>query len=268
MTRKLLNIPYSKNLCEYRLLDLFIPEKPNEAGILFVHGGGWQGGRRDLWHPLMEYFASRGYLCASASYRLAPHYIFPAAFEDIRLAMAWLQNNASSYGADSAKIAAWGSSAGAHLCSLLGTVQPHENTGVTNELENRNTLPAAVVSYAGVYLLARNGMPPVLRDVTDKFLGGDELATEEKTKDASPLLHVCGKEPPFAIFVGEYDEVIPRFMHEQMVTKLKEYGTEVEFYIVKGMQHGLGYDVKSEIEKQNTYIVENFLKHHLKPMRQ
>mgnify|MGYP000160521241 CR=1 FL=1 len=262
--KKILAIPYSKEYKHIRLMDLFVPDKPNQAGILFVHGGGWRGGTREHWHPAMEYFCKLGYTCASASYRLVPDYIFPAAFEDIRLAMGWFKVHAPEYGIKNEEIAAWGSSAGAHLCALLATTQPEDKLGITSELKHLDTLPAAVVSYAGLYLLKREGMPPLLKEVVNEFLGGDEAQTIQRTNEASPYLRICGKEPPFAIFVGEYDDVIPLYMHQQMVAKLKEYAVEVEFYVVPGMKHGLGYAVQSEVEKKNALIVEKFLKKHLK----
>ena len=55
-----------------RALDLFLPEAiTRDLALFFVHGGGWTGGGRANYHAIMRGFNARGYVCASADYRLA-----------------------------------------------------------------------------------------------------------------------------------------------------------------------------------------------------
>src|SRR5262245_25897631 len=52
-------------------------DKPRPV-IVWVHGGGWEGGHRDTGIPRLAAFASEGYFCASVEYRLSKEAVFPA----------------------------------------------------------------------------------------------------------------------------------------------------------------------------------------------
>jgi predicted peptidase len=113
-------------------LDLYQPtgdRARNRMTILYVHGGGFSGGRRDEAPQVAfaERLARMGYVVASMSYRLtmrgqsfgcsqpAPNKIrtFQAAVEDIRDATKYLLNNAARFGIDPERLVLAGSSAGA-----------------------------------------------------------------------------------------------------------------------------------------------------------
>ena len=62
--------------------------------------------------------ASRGYVTASAEYRLSGEEPFPGPLYDVKAAIRFLRENADQYGIDPDRIAIWGSSAGGHLAAL------------------------------------------------------------------------------------------------------------------------------------------------------
>ena len=68
--------------------------------VLCIHGGGFRAGKRDRWNTLCKQLAERGYVAATASYRLAPKYQFPAAVHDVKAAVRWLRRHAEKYGID------------------------------------------------------------------------------------------------------------------------------------------------------------------------
>ena len=59
-------------------------------------------------------------MAASTGYRLAPENTFPAAFQDVQCAIAYMRANADELGLDPDRIAVAGMSAGGHLVSMLG----------------------------------------------------------------------------------------------------------------------------------------------------
>ncbi len=103
-------------------IDLWVP---NGSGpfpvVLYVHGGAWLEGDRGEAAPIAPRLASRGYVVASIDYRLSGAARFPAQIQDAKAAVRWLRAHAGDYDLDEGRIAAWGSSAGAHLAALLGT---------------------------------------------------------------------------------------------------------------------------------------------------
>lgn len=124
--------PYSDKNGVVLELDVYRPQGDaarNRAALLYVHGGGFSGGRRD--EPVHVQFAEKlarmGFVVASMSYRLtmkgqsfscdqpAANKIktFQAAVQDIREATNYLLDNRDKLGIDPDKLVLAGSSAGA-----------------------------------------------------------------------------------------------------------------------------------------------------------
>ena len=51
--------------------------------VICVHGGGWMGGHRSMYHSRMRKLAEQGYATASVEYRFAPKTIWPKQIEDV-----------------------------------------------------------------------------------------------------------------------------------------------------------------------------------------
>lgn len=258
--RTLMDQTYSAVDPEVCKLDVFLPAgSGNGCCIFFIHGGGWAGGSKGSWHPVMEHFCALGYVCTSANYRLLPDWRFPTQFADVRLAMAYVKARAAEYGFDPGKMAALGSSAGGHLAAMLATTQPADDLGASDELTARDTLPAAAVCLCSVlschdYAGAHSGVPKML----DRFLGPG-AGDPEVVRAASPIDRVCGKEPPFLMVVGDADDTTPVSLHEAMRGKLVGNGVRAELVVLPGVKHGFGYGVKSSAQKEALAHIERFL---------
>ena len=106
-----------------RIYDIFVPEKvTRDTAIFIIHGGGWSSGSRTEFHtPYMENFAEKGYISASADYRL--NVTAAEQLKDCRDAYMHFVNELRKMGRP-LKIAVFGGSAGAHLASLLVVAPP------------------------------------------------------------------------------------------------------------------------------------------------
>lgn len=257
---KLPDLTFSAEHQDVRLIDVFLPgANANSACIFFVHGGGWAGGSRQAWHPVMEHYCELGYVCTSADYRLVPDWQFPAPVEDLRIAMSFVKEHAAEWSFETTRVGAWGSSSGAHLAALLATIRPEDELGMSAEVRIRDTVPNALVCLCGVLTVHRyeshDGVPKML----DNFMGVSEDEDPERYRLGSPIDLVCGKEPPFLMIVGDEDRTTPAGLHEQMRDALTGKGVSAELVILPGVGHGFGYGVQSDAQKETLKITEPFI---------
>lgn len=115
------NLAYGQD--KRQQLDIYLPEHPDSAPILFmVHGGGWRAGSkaaRSVVENKVARWVPRGFILVSADYRMLPGTDPLHQAEDVAHALAYVQDNALSWGGDPRKITVLGHSAGAHLVALL-----------------------------------------------------------------------------------------------------------------------------------------------------
>lgn len=106
-------------------LDVYQPLSVTDAPLLvLLHGGGWRGGDKrsfGVWQTKAANWVSQGYVFVSVNTRLLPDAGPIAQAADLAAALAYLQKNAASFGADADKMVVMGHSAGAHVAGLVAT---------------------------------------------------------------------------------------------------------------------------------------------------
>ena len=95
------------------------PEGKKPALLVFIHGGYWQELSADKsLFPAMGCI-QHGVAYAALDYTLAPSATVPEIAAQCRTAITWLFANAASLGFDEGRVVVAGSSAGAHLATLV-----------------------------------------------------------------------------------------------------------------------------------------------------
>jgi len=90
------------------------------ALLVYLHGGGFVLGDPDTHDELCRLLCvETGHHVLSVDYRLAPEHQFPAPLEDAVAAFRWAATHAVSLGADPARVAVGGDSAGGTLSALV-----------------------------------------------------------------------------------------------------------------------------------------------------
>ena len=213
--------------------------------IVWIHGGGWQNGNKNSGlGRLAAFVASGDYVGVSVGYRLTDVASWPAQIEDCKAAIRYVRANAQKLGIDPDKIGVWGSSAGGHLVSLLGT------SGDVKELEGSNGTPnvssrvSCVVDYCGPsdFLLFGLDSPRMNEpgQPVYKLLGGPLKENETFAKQASPVTHVTRDDPPFLIVHGTDDRTVGLAQAERLYKAQKEAGIDTTFIKIVGGGHAIG----------------------------
>jgi acetyl esterase len=88
--------------------------------VVYFHGGGWVQGDLETHHGLCARLAKHaGVLVVAVDYRLAPEHKFPAAVDDCLAAYRWARAKGRDVGADPARVAVAGDSAGGNLSATV-----------------------------------------------------------------------------------------------------------------------------------------------------
>ncbi len=208
--------------------------------VLYVHGGGWFMGDRQvtgigaslagqdgaLFVQLRRDLVARGFVVATIDYRLAPLHPWPAQLDDARCAVRFLRAHAGALGIDPDRIGAWGSSAGGQLVAMLGTTAP-----------DRSSRLQAVVDMFG---------PTDLTDMSDssafgRFVVGVVFgrASAAERAAASPVTHAAPGDPPFLVLQGSDDSMVRPHHSRDQVDRLQAAGVPARLVLVSRAGHNL-----------------------------
>jgi len=205
--------------------------------IVFFHGGGFTIGSLDSHDPVARQLCARAEaVVVSVDYRLAPEHPFPAAVDDSFAALTWVAANAAELGADGARLAVCGDSAGGNLAAVACLLA-------------RDAGGPAIQFQALVYPTtdARGGYPSIEENADGAFLSADTmrwfiehyLASSPESADdwrATPMLapDLAGL-PPALVLTAEFDPL--RDEGEAYAEALRAAGNQVDVKRYDGMTH-------------------------------
>ncbi len=209
--------------------------------VIYVHGGGWRSGDKGgaFQRGDSKMFFQLGFAVASINYRLAPQFHFPAQINDCKLAVRFFRKNAEDFGIDPDKIGLWGSSAGGHLVSLMGTAD--DDDGLEGPgLEGISSRVAAVVDHFGPTDLTVDLSQTTSegRSMVLDFLGCLPTDCPALARQASPVTYVTSDDPPVLVMHGEKDSLVPFNQAERLAEKLRLAGNACALIKVKNAEHG------------------------------
>ncbi|WP_111497888.1 alpha/beta hydrolase [Marinobacter bohaiensis] len=210
--------------------------RPQGAGphpaVLTVHGGGWTNRSRADMTDIAETLAGHGFAVMNIDYRFTPDHRFPAQLQDLQQAMHWLHRQADDLDIDTGRVAGFGYSSGAHLVSLLALVAA-EGGELDRPYGGPQTRLAAVVA---------GGTPSDLRKfgsgrLVEQLLGGTMAEVPARYAAASPVTHITDTAPPFFLYHGSWDGLVPVDHATDFQAALASEGVPTEMMILRWRGH-------------------------------
>jgi arylformamidase len=204
-------------------LDIYRAARANAPVNIFVHGGAWRANRGADYAFLAEPFVNAG-----------AHYVIPdftnvddaagslfPMVQQVRRAVAWVYNNAESFGGDSSRLYLTSHSSGSHLAGCV----------VTHDWRKEN-LPLDIIKGAmlgsGMY-----DLHPVRLSKRSKYV----KFTDEMEEALSPLRHLDRLHTPIILAHGTCET--PEFQRQtrDFYAAVKAAGKPVEMLTGEGYNH-------------------------------
>lgn len=219
---------------------VFLPEKRStSAAILVIPGGGYE--HVAMGHEgfqIADWLNAQGMAAFVLDYRVAPYH-YPAEIEDGVQAMRLIRSRAAQYAIDPNRIGVWGSSAGGHLASSLGTHCQNPANPVPSVKDD----PLAGVSCRPAFMVLAYPVIGMREPITHhgsmvNFLGPDPapgLARAWSNQDA-----VTSTTPPAFIFATENDPTVPIENELAFYQALVKNHVHAELHIFDYSNHGCG----------------------------
>lgn len=233
--------------------------------VLYVVGSGWRTQDRFEKLPQLVDLARQGYVVAAMEYRNTDDgYKFPCQVEDAKSAIRYLRAHADDFQIDTARIAIWGDSSGAHTALLAGFTEESQfsSPGDPNETAKVNGI---VDFYGPVDFSIMDQWP---REFPTTFgtwgngealrllFGGAKKRSIQVMEKASPLSYIVeGKTlPPVLIMHGDKDPVIHLHHSILLYERLRMTGHQVELFVVRNAAHGFQFWTQQTMDVVNAFF--------------
>jgi len=173
--------------------------------IVYYHGGGWVIATIDTYNASAQALSEQAdAIVVSVEYRKGPEFKYPTAHSDSYEAYKWALANASTFKADSTKVALAGESAGGNLAVAVSTIA--RDNGVKIPLHILSVYPIANYDFnTSSYVMYANAKPlnkPLMQWFFMNYLNNPEEGTY-------PLISLVNANlsglPPTTIINAEID---------------------------------------------------------------
>lgn len=212
-------------------LSVFAPRKVADLTnvFVFIHGGSWKSGRKELYRFLGKRMARRGVTTVIIDYPLSPAAQYNEMATSAARAVQWVRQHIRNYGGSPDSIFVAGHSAGGHLAALLTVRDAYFDTlSMANPIRGAILIDAAGLDMYG-YLMEKK---PEERKYLSTFTTHPRV-----WKEASPLYYLHPDIPPMLIYRGgkTYPSIIES--NDKFAKALEKYVAKPDYRIQKGKKH-------------------------------
>ena len=205
-------------------LDIYRAKRPNAPIFVFIHGGAWLGGEAKNFAFPAEMFVNAG-----AHYVALDFIAIKEAGDDLRVmadqvrrAVAWVYQNAESFGGDHDRLYIGGHSSGGHLCGIA----------LVTDWEKDFGLPADIVK-GGLCMSGMYDLKPVRLSKRSSYV----KFTDEIEQAMSSQRHLALLRAPIVVTYGTNET--PEFQRQSrdFAAAVKAAGKPAELVEAVGFNH-------------------------------
>lgn len=225
-----------------RIIDIFdAPDPSQNVALFFIHGGGWKGGSRSIFHPIIHAYCARGFDCASVDYRLSGVDVFEQV-ADVREGLDLFIDDLSRRKRPT-KVLLIGSSAGAHIALLTGLTKPQECGTPAKVLLHQLQIVGIAVQAAPFTFEPWDDIFPAGWQAMQAAVGAPYDGNAERFRKASPMTYINQDSPPIFSLYAENEHMFPHEQCEEFARKYRECGNIFHEKIYPRTEHGFFYSL-------------------------
>lgn len=237
------------------LMDIFTPTgKRNGLAIVDVASGSYESSRAKLNDhkkaKMFDIFCGKGYTVFAVRPGSRSKFSIAEMLDNVKLGIRWVKAHASEYDIDPNRLGLTGASAGGHLACLAAVTAVDGDPASADPLQQQSTRVNAVVAFFPPTDFLNYGKKTFTVDTirtisplfgNAMFPGGiDKLSNEEvfaAVEKLSPARLVTSEAPPFLLFHGTADFLVPLRQSQLMLEALQKAGVPAELIIKQGGGH-------------------------------
>lgn len=220
-------------------LDVYTPPGAAEAGtalptIVWVHGGAWVAGNKNLIANYMRILAGEGHTVVAVGYSLAPEAQYPTPIVQVLDSLAYLNENARQLNIDPQHFVLAGDSAGAQIAAQSANVLTNPEYARTLDLPPTLAADqlAGVILAGGAFdlnLMRTGGVFGWLTDTALWAYSGTRDYRSAPTVQSASSLKLTEHYPPTYITVGNSDPLYTQSV--AMKARLQQLDVDVQSMI-------------------------------------
>ena len=270
--------PYSKNYKDvnytggtdtFHNLDIYLPvvEKKSYPVVVYIYGSAWfsNNSKGADMNTIGKALLDAGFAVVMPNHRSSRDARFPAQVHDIKAVIRFLRGNAEKYHIDPSFIGISGSSSGGNLAAMAGVTGNvkkktlgNQTIDIEGELgdskSHSSSVDAVVAWFPPTNMLVMDscgGTDFIHNDAKSPaslYIGGPIQENKELCLLASPTSYADAGNPPFLIFHGTNDRVVPYCQSVILHNALQNKGAASELHLIDGGQHGPGVHIEKNIK--------------------
>jgi len=208
---------------EIEQVDIYRTRTPNAPIMMYIHGGAWKGGRSEQVAYMAEPFIHNGVHFIAIDFNNCLEVggsLFPM-IDQVRRAIAWVYQNAQSFGGDPQRLYVTGHSSGGHLAGCVAITE-WEKMGLPRDIVK------GILCASGMYDLKAPRLSK-----RSKYVA----FTDEMEHELSPQRHLDRINAPITITYGSLET--PEFQRQgrDFHAALVKAGKPVKLYVGEAYNH-------------------------------